>query len=213
MADAGASSSRLVSEIQTAQSLSAAEAETWLKAWCTPPFSRRFWHHQPALITRTTVCMWARGMLNGNQYLQLLYHANHRIALENAGALPGVISVHAYCNVKPLARARGRLFSSYVKWLPISRWAFSLQNSWNRTSAHQGDYHFPVQPDHCPLVRWIDRVVLGAMDIAAFDGPPPSNIAPCLAHTGALRLAIDQQPPRVFARFFDHRRVLQMTVP
>lgn len=87
MADAGASFSRLVSEIQTAQSLSAAEAETLAESVVYATIQQAIWHHQPALINADNGLYVGARMLNGNQDLQLLYHANHRIALENAGAL------------------------------------------------------------------------------------------------------------------------------
>lgn len=73
MSDAEANFSRLVSEIQAAQNISAAEAERLAENAVYATVQQAIWHHQPALIKGTDGMYVGARMLNGNQDLKLLY--------------------------------------------------------------------------------------------------------------------------------------------
>lgn len=73
MADAGASFSRLASEIQTAQSISQTEAETLAESVIYATIQQAIWHHQPAQINADSNLYVGANMLNGSQDLRTLY--------------------------------------------------------------------------------------------------------------------------------------------
>lgn len=73
MTDAGASFSRLTSEIQTAQSISQTEAETIAESVIYATIQQAIWHHQPAQINADSNLYVGANMLNGSQDLRTLY--------------------------------------------------------------------------------------------------------------------------------------------
>ena len=73
MADAGASFQRLVSEIQTNQGISAAEAETLAESVIYATIQQAIWHHQPAAVKSADGLYIGARMLQGSQDTMLLY--------------------------------------------------------------------------------------------------------------------------------------------
>ena len=117
MVDAGASFSRLVSEIQTTQSISAAEAETLAESVVYATIQQAIWHHQPAELTEGSGTYVGARMLGGNQDLKLLYAylVKDRPAYVNYrnGTLGNSISIDHGADMTPRQEGNGYVFGPF----------------------------------------------------------------------------------------------------
>lgn len=117
MADAGASFSRLVSEIQTAQSISQSEAETLAESVVYATIQQAIWHHQPAEITEGSGTYVGARMLGGNQDLRTLYSYLVKDRPEYAdyrnGTLGESISIDHEADMTPRQEGGGYVFGPF----------------------------------------------------------------------------------------------------